>query len=61
MSQEKITYDKNSPLLKQTQLPALKVVPHQTHGLKTLYRRTKYATRSKINNTLIQLGPNKYT
>ena len=50
MSQEKITYSKNSPLLKQTQLPPLELVQHQTYGLKTLYRRTKYATRNKINN-----------
>jgi hypothetical protein len=50
MADEKVTYDKNSPLFKQTQLPPLTVVPHQTYGLKTLYRRTKYATRSKINS-----------
>jgi hypothetical protein len=50
MADEKVTYSKNSPLLKQTQLPLLELVPHQTYGLKTLYRRTKYATRAKINN-----------
>jgi len=50
MVDEKVTYGKNSPLLKQTQLPPLELVQHQTYGLKTLYRRTKYATRNKINN-----------
>jgi peptidase E len=35
MADEKVTYDKNSPLFKQTQLPPLTVVPHQTYGLKT--------------------------
>ena len=50
MADAKVTYDKNSPLFKQTQLPPLTVVPHQTYGLKQLYRRTKYATRNKINN-----------
>jgi hypothetical protein len=50
MADEKVTYSKNSPLLKQTQLPPLDLVQHQTYGLKTLYRRTKYATRNKINS-----------
>lgn len=50
MADEKVTYSKNSPLLKQTQLPALELVQHQTYGLKTLYRRTKYASKNKINS-----------
>ena len=50
MIDEKVTYSKNGPFFKQTQLPPLTVVPHQTYGLKQLYRRTKYATRNKINS-----------